>query len=92
VNPQLDGALPQRAQEMLASQLVGIARGLVGTGRRVYPCQEAGPCGYGLDRQREAVGAISCVIAPEPLHDALKQKAGVLGAHWHHHTALGWYL
>jgi predicted hotdog family 3-hydroxylacyl-ACP dehydratase len=32
VSLQLDGALPQRAQKMLAAQLVGIARGLVQRG------------------------------------------------------------
>lgn len=80
VSLQLDGALPQRAQKMLPSQLVGIARGLVLAGRRVYACQEAGPCGYGLHRQLETVGAISYVIAPEPLQDGRKQKTDALDA------------
>jgi transposase len=80
VSLQLDGALAQRAQTMLAGQLVGIARGLVQAGRRVYACQEAGPCGYGLHRQLEAVGATSYVIAPEPLQDGRKQKTDALDA------------
>ena len=80
VSVQLDGALPQRAQKMLASQLVGIARGLVKAGRQVYVCQEAGPCGYGLHRQLATVGATSYVIAPEPLQDGRKQKTDALDA------------
>jgi transposase len=60
--------------------LVAIVRGLVGAGRRVGVCQEAGPCGYGLHRQLEALGAVSYVIAPEPLHDGRRQKTDALDA------------
>jgi transposase len=80
VSVQLDGALPQRAQKMTAAQLVALVRGLVRAGRKVYVCQEAGPCGYGLHRQLEGLGAISYVVVAETLSDGRRQKTDKLDA------------
>jgi transposase len=80
VSVQLDGALPQRAQKMTPAQLVALVRGLVSAGRKVYVCQEAGPCGYGLHRQLEGLGAISYVVVAETLSDGRRQKTDKLDA------------
>lgn len=77
---QLDGAQAQRAQKLSAEQLVGMAGRLVHAGRRVYVCQEAGPCGYGLHRRLEAVGAVSWVVVPKALSDGRRQKSDRLDA------------
>lgn len=77
---QMDGALPQRAQRMSAAELVGLTQRLVTAGRRVFVCQESGPCGYTLHRQLEAVGATSYVIVPTPLADGRRQKTDGLDA------------
>ncbi len=77
---QHDGALPERAQKMSADALVALARSLVSAGRKVHVCQEAGPCGYGLHRRLEAVGAHSLVIAPTALADGRGQKTDALDA------------
>jgi transposase len=77
---QLDGALPQRAQKMTAEQLVDLARRLVAAGCRVYVCQEAGPCGYGLHRHLVSVGATSYVVVPQVLSGGRKQKTDRLDA------------
>jgi transposase len=77
---QLDGALPERPQKMTAEHLVGLARGLVAAGCRVYVCQEAGPCGYGLHRQLLTVGAVSYVVVPTALADGRQQKTDGLDA------------
>ena len=77
---QHDGALPERAQKMSADALVALARALVLAGRQVHVCQEAGPCGYGLHRRLEAVGAHSLVIAPTALADGRGQKTDALDA------------
>ena len=77
---QLDGALPQRAQKMTAEQLVDLARRLVAAGCRVYVCQEAGPCGYGLHRQLLTAGATSYVVVPQVLSGGRKQKTDRLDA------------
>ena len=37
----------------------------VAKGARVYSCYEAGPCGYGLHRQLEAMGVKNVVVAPQ---------------------------
>lgn len=77
---QLDGALPERPQKMTAEQLVGLARRLVAAGCRVYVCQEAGPCGYGLHRHLLTAGATSYVVVPTALADGRKQKTDGLDA------------
>lgn len=77
---QHDGALPQRAQKMSGELLVALVGALVKAGRKVYVCQEAGPCGYGLHRRLVAVGATSLVIAPTALADGRGQKSDALDA------------
>lgn len=64
---QIDGAVPQRPQKMTAGELVKLVQGLVAAGRRVYVCQESGPCGFGLHRKLEAAGASSYVVVAEVL-------------------------
>lgn len=77
---QLDGALPQRPQRMTPAELLVVVRGLIGAGRKVYACYEAGPCGYGLHRDLLASGATSYVVAPEALGDGRRQKTDGLDA------------
>lgn len=64
---QADGAIPQRPQKMTGAELVKLVRALLGAGRRVYVCQESGPCGFGLHRELAAAGATSYVLAAEVL-------------------------
>jgi transposase len=77
---QLDGALPQRPHKIQAEHLVGLVRTLVVAGRKVYVCQEAGPCGDGLHRQLQAAGATSYVVVPVALADGRRQKTDGLDA------------
>jgi transposase len=77
---QLDGALTQRPVKMEAEQLVALVAALVKAGRRVYVCQEAGPCGYGLHRRLLATGATSYVVMPVALADGRNQKTDGLDA------------
>jgi transposase len=74
VGIQVDGSLPQRGRTMSREQLLRLVRGLREAGVRVYVCQEAGPCGYGLHRDLEAATAISYVVVPEALCDGRNQK------------------
>jgi len=77
---QIDGALPQRPQKMVADQLVALAAALVKAGLKVYVCQEAGPCGYGLHRRLAQAGATSHVVVPTKLADGRNQKSDGLDA------------
>lgn len=77
---QLDGAKPQRPVKMTAGQVVTLAKELIGAGRKVYSCYEAGPCGYGLHRELVRIGAVSYVVAPQVLSDGRKQKTDGLDA------------
>ena len=77
---QLDGAMPQRPQKMVAEQLVGLVTALVKAGRKVHVCQEAGPCGFGLHRRLLAAGAESLVVVPTALADGRQQKTDGLDA------------
>lgn len=77
---QLDGALPQRPQKMSTAQLLRVVEGLIGAGRRVYSCYEAGPCGYALHRALIGVGALNYVVVPEALSNGRKQKTDALDA------------
>jgi transposase len=78
VSIQVDDSRPQRGRRMSREQLLGVVRGLVGAGRRVYSLQEAGPCGYGLHRDLAAAGATSYVMTPQPLGDGRQQKTDTL--------------
>jgi len=77
---QEDASLAQRPQRTSGAQVVTFVRGLVKAGRKVYVCQEAGPCGYGLHRQLETAGATSYVVVPRTLADGRKQKTDGLDA------------
>jgi hypothetical protein len=77
---ELDGARPQRPQEMLPAELPTLVRGLVAAGRQAFTCYVAGPCGYGLHRALLAAGATNYVVAPEALGDGRQQKTDNLDA------------
>jgi transposase len=77
---QLDGALSQRPQKMTAADVLGLMRGLLAAGRKVYTCYEAGPCGYSLHRALVAAGATSYVVVAEALSDGRRQKTDRLDA------------
>jgi len=77
---QEDGSLAQRPQRTSGGQVVTLVRGLVRAGRKVYVCQEAGPCGYGLHRELSAAGAHSYVVVPRTLADGRQQKTDGLDA------------
>lgn len=77
---QMDGAVPQRPQRMSAAELVRLVAGLVAAQRRVYLCQECGPCGYTLHRELTAAGATSYVVVAAALGDGRKQKTDGLDA------------
>jgi len=80
VSMQQDASMPQRAQKMHPDDLLGLVRGLVSGGVRVFACYEAGPCGYWLYRALRAAGAEAYVIAPQALGGARKQKTDQLDA------------
>lgn len=56
--------LPKPARRMAVEQLLEMVAGLRAAGVRVESCYEAGPCGYGLHRRLEAVGAHNVVVVP----------------------------
>ena len=62
---QVDGRLPQPSQRLTEEQLLRLVRGHLDRGEKVYSCDEAGPCGYGLHRKLTAMGAINDVVAPQ---------------------------
>jgi transposase len=53
------GVFPNRAE--VVAKLAGR---LAGDGRELSFCYEAGPCGYGLQRQLEGLGHVCVVVAP----------------------------
>ena len=62
---QLDGALPQPAHRRSQAEVLALVEEHRARGEKVYTCYEAGPCGYGLHRALEALGAINYVVAPQ---------------------------
>lgn len=62
---QLDGCLPQPAQQLSAARLCELVGAHVARGQKVYACYEAGPCGYGLHRALTALGAVNYVVVPQ---------------------------
>lgn len=80
VSVQLDGSVPQRAQKMIAPQLLVIVRELRQAGLAVHACYEAGPCGFTLARDLLAAGANALVIHPQALGGAKRQKTDRLDA------------
>ena len=77
---QEDNSLAQRPQRTSGAQVVALVRGLVKAGLKVYVCQEAGPCGFGLHRELVAAGATSYVVVPRTLADGRQQKTDGLDA------------
>ena len=61
---QEGGKLPKPARRLEVSAVVEQVRALRAEGREVYSCYEAGPCGYGLHRRLEALGAHNLVVVP----------------------------
>ena len=53
------GIFPNRAEA-----IAKLAERLAGDGRELSFCYEAGPCGYGLQRQLEGLGHACLVVAP----------------------------
>lgn len=62
---QLDGALPQPAHRRSLDELLALVQTHRAQGVTVYACYEAGPCGYGLHRALEELGAVNYVVAPQ---------------------------
>jgi transposase len=62
---QLEGRLPQPAQKRSWAECVAWIAAHVRCGAEVHTCYEAGPCGYGLHRQMEALGVHNLVVAPQ---------------------------
>lgn len=61
---QDNGQLPKPARRMATEQLLETVSGLVASGAKVHSCYEAGPCGYTLHRQLEALGVENRVVVP----------------------------
>jgi len=62
---QNDGQQPKPAQRRSWAQLLEWVRELAAGGAKVHSCYEAGPCGYGLHRQLEALGVKNVVVVPQ---------------------------
>jgi transposase len=62
---QIDGRVPQPSQKLTEEKLLIMVAEHLARGHMVYTCYEAGPCGYGLHRRLEALGAKSIVVAPQ---------------------------
>jgi len=59
------GQVPKPAQRKGWPEFLLWVGALVKSGVRVVSCYEAGPCGYGLHRQLEALGIINYVVVPQ---------------------------
>ena len=79
----IDGATPQPAQKMTASEFLEWAAKQLALADKVCSCYEAGPLGYGLHRKLTALGVENFVIRPQALdeyHTRVKtDKADALG-------------
>jgi transposase len=62
---QLDHATPQPAQKFTPQEFLLWAQKQLTQAQAVYSCYEAGPFGYGLHRQLEALGIRNIVVRPE---------------------------
>src|SRR6202171_907231 len=62
---QVDGAMPQPAQKFSPSGLLEWAQRQREQAESVWSCYEAGPFGYGLHRQLEALGVRNLVVCPQ---------------------------
>jgi len=61
---QVDGLTPQPAQQFTHDRLLRWAAKQLTLGKEVYSCYEAGPFGYGLHRELEAIGVTNLVVRP----------------------------
>jgi len=62
---QIDGGMPQPAQKFSAAGLLEWVRRQREQAEVVWSCYEAGPFGYGLHRQLEALGVYNLVVCPQ---------------------------
>jgi transposase len=62
---QDDGQQPKPAQRKSWPGFLGWVRELAKSGAKLYSCDEAGPCGYGLHRQLAALGVENVVVVPQ---------------------------
>jgi transposase len=72
---QLDHATPQPAQKFTPKDFLLWARKQLTLAQEVHSCYEAGPFGYGLHRQLQAMGIHNVVIRPQDwdeLHKGVK--------------------
>ena len=61
---QIDGGMPQPAQKFSWASLLDWVRRQREQAEAVWSCYEAGPFGYGLHRQLEALGIKNLVVCP----------------------------
>src|SRR5579864_7508721 len=72
---QVDHATPQPAQKFTPEGFLLWAKKQLTQAEEVYSCYEAGPFGYGLHRQLEAMGIRNVVVRPQnwdELHKGVK--------------------
>lgn len=62
---QIDGGMPQPGQKFSPTGLVEWVKRQREQGEAVWSCYEAGPFGYGLHRQLEALGVRNLVVCPQ---------------------------
>src|SRR5205807_2741417 len=62
---QVDHATPQPAQKFTPKDFLVWAKKQLELAQEVYSCYEAGPLGYGLHRQLQAMGIHNLVIRPQ---------------------------
>src|SRR5580658_7927586 len=61
---QIDGGMPQPGQKFSPAGLLDWVRRQREQAQEVWTCYEAGPFGYGLHRQLEALGVKNLVVCP----------------------------
>ena len=61
---KVDSSAPERAKKMPSEKFLRWMRSLKKSSSEVYTCYEAGPFGYSLHRQLEAMGVTNFVIRP----------------------------
>lgn len=71
---QVDGGMPQPAQKFTPAQLMEWVRRQQREAREVWSCYEAGPFGYGLHRQLEALGVHNVVVCPKSWNELTRVK------------------
>lgn len=62
---QVDGAMPQPAQRFTPPKFKQWVKTQLDQAEQVYSCYEAGPFGYGLHRELNAMGVANVVIRPQ---------------------------